>query len=265
VDIAKNVSLGLTLTYVSGTYKYNRTYRELDINRVYEAFPFDFNELLVQEDVESDLSGVNAKFGFMYRVPDRVRFGVTVKTPTSFRIKETFNTTAQSWFDNSDTYGPFDDPGSNQYDVVTPWVFGAGLSVIIRDLVLSGDIEYTDWTEMEFQDANQDLLNKNRDIKNAFRATANLRGGLEYDIRDIGLRVRGGFIFNPSPYQDDPSSFDQKYVTAGLGFLLGESAMLDIGYAHGWWDTFRRNYDGGPVVDESITTNTVMATVSVRF
>lgn len=265
IDVAKNFSLGLTLTYVSGTYKYSRSYKEQDTRNVYSQYPFDFDELTVEDDVESDLSGVNATFGLMYRDPDRFRFGVTVKTPTSFNIKETFNTTTQSRFDNGDVYGPFDDPGSNKYTVVTPWVFGAGASVVIRDLVVSGDVEYTDWTQTEFQDANQDLLNKNRDIKNSFRPTANLRGGLEYEVQNMGLRLRGGFMYRVSPFQGDPSSFDQKYVTAGLGIPLGESAMLDLGYAHGWWNTYRSNYAGSPQVNEKINTNNFLATVSARF
>lgn len=265
LDVAQNMSLGITLAYVSGTYKYTRNYKEQDNNGVYATFPFDFDELVVDEEVESDISGVHAKFGFMYRDPDRFRVGLTIKTPTSFRIKETFNTTAQSYFDNGDTFGPFDSPASNEYDVLTPWVFGAGASVTVRDLVLSGDIEYTDWAQMEFQNANKDLLAKNKDIKDILRSTANLRGGVEYDIRSAGVRLRGGFIYNPSPYQGDPSSFNQKYVTAGVGLLLGESAMLDIGYAHGWWNTFRINYAGGPLVDEKITTNNFLATLSVRF
>jgi long-subunit fatty acid transport protein len=265
MDVAKNTSIGVTLSYVSGTYKYSRTYKEQDNNGAYTVFPFDFDQLQVDEDVTSDLSGVNAKFGFMYRQPDQFRLGVSIKTPTSFRIKETFNTTTQSWFDNGDTFGPFDSPGSNEYDVVTPWVFGAGASVILHDLVLSGDMEYTDWTQMEFQNANQDLLDLNRDIKNDLRATANLRGGAEYEIPNSGVRLRGGFIYNTSPYQNDPSTFDQKYITAGLGIPLGESSMLDIGYAHGWWKTYRINYTDGPRVDEDVKTNNVIATLSVRF
>ncbi len=265
MDVAKNMSLGVTFTYVSGTYKYTRNYKEQDNNNVYTTFPFDFDELVVDDEVESDISGANAKFGFMYREPDRFRVGVTIKTPTSFRIKETFNTTAQSYFDNGETFGPFDGPASNEYDVLTPWVFSAGASVTVRQLVLSGDIEYTDWTQMEFQDANRDLLAKNKDIKDFLRATANLRAGAEYDFQSAGVRVRGGFIYSPSPYQGDPSSFDQKYITAGIGVLLGESAMLDIGYARGWWNTYRISYDGGPRVNEKITANNFLATLSFRF
>ena len=265
LEVGKDLSVGITVTYVSGTYKYTRNYREQDNNHIYTVAPFDFDQLIVDDNVESDLSGVNAKFGFMYKQPDRFRLGITIKTPTSLHIKETFNTTVQSFFDNGDIVGPLDNPGSNEYDVVTPWVFGAGASVIIQDLVLSGDVEYTDWTTMEFRNANSDVLLLNTDIKNVLRATATLRGGGEYDLRSLGLRVRGGFMYNTSPYQGDPSSYDQKYATAGLGILLGESAMLDIGYAHGWWKTYRINYAGGPRVDENVTTNNLLATLSFRF
>jgi len=272
LEFSQNMSLGITLTYVSGTYKYARNYSEQDNNGVYTRFPFDFDELVVDDEVQSDLSGYTAKFGLMYKQLDRFRVGITIKTPTSFAIKETFNTTATSYFDSADvngvsSYGPFDSPGSNEYDVLTPWVFSAGASVMIRDLVLSGDIEYTDWTTMEFRNANKDLLAKNKDIKNVFRETFNLRGGAEYDIKDIGLRVRGGFMYNTSPYKDDAGKpeFNQKYVTAGFGVLLGESTMLDVGYAHGWWKTFRVSYLGGPRVDEKINANNFVATLSFRF
>jgi len=142
-------------------------------------------------------------------------------------------------------------------------VFSGGVSFIIRDLVLSGDIEYTDWTQLQFENANSDLIALNKDIKEIFRGTANLRAGVEYDLQDV--RLRGGFIYNTSPYQNDPSSFDQKYVTAGLGVPLGGSTMLDIAYARGWWETFRTNYDRSSRVNEKVTANNFLMTFSYRF
>ncbi len=269
VDIGRDLSAGLTLTYLSGSYKYEREYTEQDNDASHTVFPFDFDQLTIDEFVESDISGVNAKLGLLYRVPSRFRFGIGVKTPTSFHVREDFGTTASSFFDDGAVFptdGPFESFASGEYDVITPWVFSGGLSVIIRDLVLSGDVEYTDWTQLEFDDANPDVIALNKDIKEIFRATANLRVGLEYDIRKYGVRVRGGFIYNTSPYEQDRSSaFDQKYVTGGLGILLSGSTMLDIAYARGWWQTDRVNYDGASRVDEKITTNNFLATVSYRF
>jgi hypothetical protein len=72
-------------------------------------------------------------------------------------------------------------------------------------------------------------------------------------------------MYFTSPYANDPTSFDQKYITGGIGFLLGPSTMLDVSYARGWWNTFRTNYDISSRTDEKITTNTVMGTLSYRF
>jgi long-subunit fatty acid transport protein len=269
VDIARDLSAGLTLTYLSGSYKYEREYTEQDNDASHTVFPFDFDQLTIDEFVESDISGVNAKLGLLYQVPDRFRFGIGVKTPTSYHVKEDFGTTASSYFDDGAVFptdGPFESFASGEYDVITPWVFSGGASVIIRDLVLSGDVEYTDWTQLEFDDANPDVIALNKDIKEIFRATADWRVGLEYDIRKYGVRVRGGFMYNTSPYEQDQSSeFDRKYVTGGLGILLSGSTMLDVAYARGWWTTDRVNYDGTSRVDEKITTNNFLATFSYRF
>lgn len=268
VDVAKDLSLGATLTYLSGSYRYDRNYEEQDRLGLYDTYPYDFDRLTLDEYIDSDISGVNAKFGLLYRVPDRFRFGLAIKTPTAFTIKESFGSYARSYFDNGDVRpsdAPFESNGSGQYDVHTPWVFSAGVSVILGNLVLAGDVEYTDWTQMEFVDANPDVMAQNKEFKTLFRPTANLRGGLEYDVQPLGVRLRGGVIYNRSPYEGDPSSFDQKYITGGLGILLGGSSMLDLTYARGWWETFRYNYNSTSRTDEQITTNTVLMTFSYRF
>jgi long-subunit fatty acid transport protein len=264
VDIAQNTSVGLTVTYVAGTYRYDRSYTEEDRNGVYNVFPYDFTRLDLEDFIEGDISGVNAKFGLMYRMPERFRFGVTVKTPTAFTVKETYGTSATARFDDGDkkTY-TFD--GTTEYDVRTPWVLGAGGSVIIKDLLLSADAEFTDWTTAEFANANSDLLLMNKDIKSTFRSTWEFRFGGEYDIAGSGFRLRAGYGLRPSPYKGDPTDFDRKTISAGAGMLLGGSVMLDLAYANTAWKNYRSNYDATSRVNETLTWNTFLATLSYRF
>jgi len=268
VELAKNVSVGVTLTYVAGSYRYDRNYHELAAQGAY-APPFDMKELVVDDFIDGDIDGFNAKFGLLFRVPDWFRFGLAVKTPTSFSVKENFGTTGTSYFWTPDpqgytSYGPVDEPGSDEYTVHTPWAFSGGVSLTLWRLLISGDVDYTDWTELEFTDSNSnlDIQGLNRQIRDAFRPTVNVRGGAELDLY---LRLRAGFIYNQSPYKSDPKSFDQKYLTAGVGMPLGESTMLDLGYAYGWWDTYRVNYDQTSRVDEKIKTNTFILTLTYRF
>lgn len=276
MDVGPNLSLGVTLTYVSGSYRYDRSYKEQDTKGVHQGIRvngvmYDLNELDVTDFIEDNISGFNAKFGLMYREPNKYRIGFTIKTPTAFNIDESFGTTATSIFwtpdaDGNNTYGPISgNNGSSKYDVTTPWVFGASASVIIQNLVLSGDAEYTDWTATQFSNASQDVLNQNSDFATTFQGTINLRGGAEYEIPSLGMRLRGGFIYDPSIYKGDPSSFNQKYVTGGVGFSLGESSMIDLAYAYGWRNDYRVNYDATSPVQEKVTSNLFLATFTHRF
>jgi long-subunit fatty acid transport protein len=268
IDLGPNLSAGVTLTYVAGSYRYDRAYTEEDRNGHYNNPPFDFSSLQVDEFIDGDITGVTAKFGLMYRVPERFRIGFTVKTPTAFSIKENYGLTAQSTFDNADVVNYSSDVSSD-YDVRTPWVIGGGASVTLRDLVLCADAEFTDWTTLEFTDATGDLLKMNRQIKSLFRPTLEWRLGAEYDIAKSGIRLRGGFGYRPSPYKDDPSEFDRKTASGGIGILLSNTVMLDVAYSHSWWKNYRSNYPSNDPassrVDESLTWNTVLATLSYRF
>jgi hypothetical protein len=282
IDIGKNLSLGVTLTYLSGTYRYDHTYSEQDNRGIYANMPLvnyqSFYSLSMNDYIADDIAGWNAKFGLMYRIPDHFRIGLTVKTPTAFNIHETFGTpvsspaTATVGTAGGITTTSFDPgEGSNEYNINTPWVFGAGASLILRDLVLSADAEYTDWTQLEFAKASPDVIANNDQIKQIFIGTTTLRGGAEYDIHQIGIRLRAGYMYIPSPFRGDPTSFDQKYITGGLGIVLGESSMIDVAYAHGMWNTFVYSYTDpngvitSPSVNEKLSTNNFFLTLTHRF
>lgn len=265
IEVAPNISAGMTLTYLSGQYRYDGTYTESDIRRIYETSPYDFERFIIEDNIRSDITGFNAKFGLLIRKEDQYRVGIGIKTPTGLRVKETFGTDYRSLFDNGDSFGPLTDRGETEYDISTPWVFSGGVSVLLNSFMLSADVEYTDWTQLEFTKGTQDLLSYNRTIKDLFVGTANINVGGEYELKNIGLRLRAGFMLHPSPYRGDPSSFDQKFVTGGVGIQLSEAAMFDISYAYGFWDTFRDNYDASARVDDQVRRHNVLATLSFRY
>ncbi|MGA8264298.1 MAG: hypothetical protein WB779_07650, partial [Ignavibacteriaceae bacterium] len=133
-----------------------------------------------------------------------------------------------------------------KYDIVTPFELAGGFSVNLKGLILSGEATMIDYSQTEFR--NPDGLSTsyvasiNKDIKDLLRAVVNVNAGLEYTIPGVGLILRGGFIYQPSPYQGDPSEYDRKYFTAGIGFLADQTVGIDIGYAHGWWKNYGDNY-----------------------
>ncbi|HUL43980.1 MAG TPA: outer membrane protein transport protein [Bacteroidota bacterium] len=265
-EAARDWDVGITLNFLTGSYAYTRNYYEDDFNNLHSTFPFDLTSLSLLETVNSDFSGFSATLGMLYKFKNS-RFGLTVKTPSWITVKETFSQQGTSLFDDnfSASYATVLG-GTDEYDITTPFVFSAGFSQIIQNLMLTGAIDYTDYTQMEFRNTdNQSLLDYNTQIKQEFRQAANFRVGGEYEIPDVGLRLRAGYAYLMSPYAGDPSSFARKYITGGLGFIIDNSVAIDLGYAHGSWDTFIYNYDATSQVNESITTNDLIGTVSYRF
>jgi len=280
IDIARNLSLGGTLTYVAGSYGYERKYEEQDNAHIYEQMPDDLKHWTLTQTVHGDISGITGKMGLLYRIPDLFRLGIAVKFPTRYYVKEDFGERAESFFDNGDILppeSPYQSTGYGEYDVVTPWVLSAGMSLIlltdmpswllIHDIVVSGDVDLTDWTTMRFDDATPDVMAWNSEMNAIFRPTMNLRLGAEVGLF-APFRVRAGIQYVQSPYKDDGPMFDSPYdrwaVTAGFGVLLGSSVMLDLAYVHGWWENFREN-DVTSIVYESTNVNNGLLSISYRF
>jgi long-subunit fatty acid transport protein len=273
VEVAKNLSVGISLNLVSGRYSYDREFIERDARNVYSsnyAFPYNFDEFMFVSTIESRLSGFNALLGMSMRKPGRYQVGLALRTPTTYEVTETFSDQGTSRFDDGSTYSS-GYTSSTSYRVITPSVVSGGLSLTVFDgLTLMGDAEYTDWTEIQFDTDHPDLLQENRYMKRAFRATTNLRGGAEVTFWDWGIVLRGGMAYLPSPYKDDPTSFDQKYITGGVGFELDRNTMLNVSGARGVWKSFRDNYyiDGliqPSSTQENVTTTKVMVTLAYRF
>lgn len=266
VEAARNLYLGATLNIITGSYSYQRNYYEDDLKNLYATSPFDLTSLSLLETVESDLSGFTATLGFLYKFGENSRVGISVKTPSWITVSETFSQSASSDFDNHDHFDVLlVDRDKNEYDVTTPFVFSAGLSYGIRNVMLTADLDYTDWTQMEFRNANARLLSYNTLIKQEFQPTANVHLGAEFEPIAGLLQLRGGFAFMRSPYEGDPSNFNRKYITAGAGFLVADAIAIDLAFVHGFWNNYRVNYDATSRTDEDVTTNNLIGTVSYRF
>jgi hypothetical protein len=268
IDLAYNFSLGVTLTYHAGSYSYDRRYEEEDLAGIYQTFPYDFGSLVVDEYIDSDISGFSARFGVHYR-GDVLRFGLMAATPTWYSVKESFGVAnAVATFDDGSiepSASRFSTRYSTEYDVTTPWVLSGGLAFTFGDfLVVSGSADMRDYATMQFSETTPEVEALNTDIRSTFRTTVNLRAGAELLIPWTTVRLRAGAMLLPSPYKDDPDAYDRKYLSGGVGILFGGTVMLEAAYAYGWWESIRAN-DVASSVAEKLTAQTVMVGLSYRF
>jgi long-subunit fatty acid transport protein len=279
IEAARGFFVGANLNIITGSYNFSNEYFEEDSRNFYQGITdpsdpetADFRTFNLNRIINWDISGWDTKVGFLYQLDRTARFGATIQFPKSFTIKEQFDLSGYSEFGTGlrvDLDQAFYSD-EVEYKIITPFAFTGAFSVNFSGLIFSAEGTLTDYTEAEFSGEGRGLsreyINRqNREIKDNLRAVLNYNVGLEYTIPAVGVRLRGGFIMQPSAFKNDPSEYDRKYVTGGIGFLAQETIGIDLGYAYGWWETFGTNYAGSPRTNQEINVNNFVFTLTYRF
>lgn len=263
IEVAKNTFFGASLNIFSGSFTNDREYLEEDTRNLYQGLADpndidteDFLSFYLNDIIDQDLAGWNAKIGFLY-LNEFARFGFAIKFPTRYTITENYFVDGEGEFQYSTFF--LDPPIDSdiEYDVQTPYEFSGGVAFDVGELTASADLTLIDYTQMEFTNGLETSTRsqENKLIKDIFTTVLNYNLGLEYDVPQSGIVLRGGFIYRPSAFKDDPSEYDKKYLTAGIGFQANKLFRFDVGYAYGWWEDFGDNY--GTDVSRTFQENTV--------
>lgn len=253
VEIQENVFVGVTFNIIGGDFKRDRQYWEDDIYDNYgvnllldpsEPSTRDFKTFYLNDIINWDISGWNFNLGLLAKLNENLKVGFSIKTPKFITIKETYFVDAYSDF--ASTRFTLNPPIENriEYKINTPYEIALGASVNQNVLTVSFDAKFIDYTQMEFKSGLdvRDIENNNRDIKELFRSVINLNAGFEYLIPFINVALRGGFMLIPSPFKDDPSDYDKKFLTIGIGLNTSGNLSFDFAYAYGWWKDIGDNY-----------------------
>ncbi|MFQ5864856.1 MAG: OmpP1/FadL family transporter [bacterium] len=240
VDISNNLSVGLGINFWTGGNDFESTFREQDRDDIYT-----FETFTVENSLNSDINGVNVKLGALYRLDTFIRFGATIATPTTFKVEEEWSSDEVLLFDDG-TISPLPDslkgPFFWEYKIRSPWTFTAGASVNLLNFVLSGDVEYNDWSQIQYTTEppleGLSETEANRLIRDHYRATTRIRLGAEFTLPLTGLSFRAGYSKDPSILQDRDTDEDKQFYTAGIGFLLNKQVKLDVAFVHGFWKNF---------------------------
>lgn len=251
-EFSKNIYFGVTLNILSGEYSSNRTYIEDDYERnIYKGFldpldsnTFNFQSFYLNDIINWNISGWDLRFGLLYNLDNFLSFGASVKLPTYYEVDERYNIMGESEFNNRIAYTLDRSENRINYKLSSPFELTTGISARFPIISLSLSANFVDYSQMKFDKGfTQDkLFSLNEDINNLFENVINWNVGTEIDLPFPNLKLRGGFIYQPSPYKQDASEYDKKYVTTGLGFSLSKNLFLDFAYAYGWWKDFGDNY-----------------------
>lgn len=279
IEVQKNLFVGANLTIINGNFESVNDYYEDDTKNIYqgetapgEPQTTDFRTFYFNNTLKWDIGGWNAKLGFLYQFEDMARFGATVQFPKTFTVKEEFLVSGSSEFGTDQIYKLDSDYYSDKvsYNIKTPFEISGAFAVNLRGIILSAEATLIDYSQLKF-DKPEGLTSSyisgvNKEIKDVLSAALNYNFGVEYTIPEIGIRVRGGFINQSSPFKNDASEFNHKYFTGGLGFLANGTVGIDLAYAYGWWKDISDNYGSNVSrTFQNIKVHNVMLTTTYRF
>ena len=279
IEAYKNLFVGLNLNFVTGSYSSNNDYYEDDTHGLYSNVETDpgnantlgFQTFYLNKTLNWDLTGWNAKFGMIYQIEKIARVGATIQFPKTYTVKETFTENGYSQFTNYQYNLDQTKYSDNvQYDIVTPYELAGGFSLNLSGLIFDAQATFIDYSQLKFDNADgltvQYVNATNQNIQNTLKAVVNYNLGAEYTFPIIGLRLRAGYMVMPSAYQGDPSNFDKKYITGGVGYLADGAFGIDLAYAHGWWGGYWDNYGTNVSrVVQDIKDNKVILSMTYRF
>jgi len=273
-SIAENVSLGLSIVGKFGSYSYANSFIERDaynIHSVYDpnigATTTDIRQIGINQNIDQSILGIGAVLGLQSRYGENVRFNLTVKTPTYYSIEEDWSQEFTSEFDNNDRFSR-NSLGKNSYNITTPFVFGAGISVHVLGITFTAGGEYVDVTQLEFGDAATDGLDqflgskssfsryieaKNLEIRRQLVNQTTWGFGAEYVVPASPFVVRASMQSTSSPYTlDVPGAALSVFALGGAVEIApnvrleGAVRFLSFAERRSFFDTFSYTLNNSP-------------------
>ncbi len=253
--------LGASFNIQTINYSHKKIITEAD---QYDSIP-DFYYFTFTDNLNTDGTGANLKFGLLYKINRMFRIGLAVHTPTFFSMEDDYWTKMDTHFDTS-AFTISSTKNKYEYSLITPARFIGSLGIVFsQNGILSLDIEGVNYGSARLKSDDYNFTTENNNISNLYTWGLNIRGGIEYNIGIIALR--GGVGYYSSPYKTDKSLYAINY-NGGVR-IRGESLYLDLTYSLLQKKTVIYPYklEDKPVsaINANQSLNYFTATVGVRF
>ena len=251
--------IGATVGIPSIRYIENTTYTETALADDETVF----NSMTRTDYLETSGTGLNFKFGLIFRANDCLRLGGAVHTPTFYSsMSDDYGATLKSKYDNGYT-ATASAKGVYDYELTTPLRALGSIGFILGKAgVISADYEYVDYTTARLRAPDYDFFNENENIRNIYQEAHNLRFGTEWRYGSVNFR--GGYGISANPYIYGTNSAINTY-SAGIGFRE-KSFYLDLAWAGSQFDDEYYLYNGLVNAAKSTTFhNKFMMTIGIKY
>lgn len=262
--------IGGTIGIQAARFKESVIYTEEDP----DSMIFDFNSMEYKQSLETRGTGVNFKFGLIYRPVDWIRIGGAIHSPTFFDLNDNYSTSMRSDFDSPDSIRGdgnwVDSPsGKYNYSLTTPFRAIGSLAFVFKKVaILSVDYEFVDYTMSRLRATDYSFITENNSIQNNYNYAGNIRAGLEYRFGEFA--IRGGYAIYQSPY--NPAEVDNDGMMSAFSGGFGvrdKDFFFDIAYVYTMMDEDYYLYSPNVVnispAAMSNTSSQIMATIGFKF
>lgn len=215
-------------------------------------------------------SGFSAQLGAIAKF-DNFRLGFTYNTPTWYNIsEETSQYLETRRTENNQSILEIIDPNVinvfANYDLQTPGkITASGAYIFGKSGLISLDYSFKDYSNIEFSPKGDAVFAAvNNTIETQLTTASTIRLGGEYRINQLSLR--GGFMYEESPYTNEITVSDTTGFSLGLGYNFGNYSF-DLSYARAEQDRVQQLYRIGltDTTQVNMVTNNVVFTLGLNL
>lgn len=279
-SFSEQLYFGASLGIQTLNYKTTNKFKEDDVDDIVAYENYDFTEYN-----KTYGSGVNVKFGVIYKPIQYVRLGAAIHTPTVMNITEKYYTTLFALFDEgtfddghttsdvrSEDYEGISNNNEYTYRLVTPFKSVLSAAFVYPGFgLLSFDYESVNYANNKLRhgdDDDYDFEVENEGIKEKFQKTQNFRVGAEGLVGPISIRA--GYALYGNPCQFVSGKKQRQILSAGVGLRLNEHSYLDITGTYHIYQTGSYIYESANANHSMIINHDnryfhVMATIGYKF
>lgn len=222
------------------------------------------SKMQLNETLNLSGGGVNATLGTIIRPVDRFQIGLSVATPTSYAISDTYSANmSTSWKNFEYTPGKFlnkqsaaTDIVTSNYNITTPWRVSGGFTFFFEKKgFISADAEWLSYGKAHYSSSTgDDYSADNKKIKDLYKSTLNIRVGGEY--RYNNYRFRAGYSMMPDPFQTEQNGINRSLssFSTGLGYRAS-NFYIDFAAVLGQGDASYRPYNVNTSTSPIVTLN----------
>jgi hypothetical protein len=162
-------------------------------------------------------SGVNVKFGGIFKPVYEFRIGLSVETPTWYRISDDFSQELSLKNFKDKAVDQVDNYNTIDYNLSTPLKLNGGLSYFIgKSGFLTANLNYVDYSGIRYK-----AVGSNKDVSNSannLKGVVNYSIGAEFKVVD-NLTIRAGYTGFGNPYRN--VDYKAENYSGGLGYRFG--------------------------------------------